>query len=234
MNYEEVKIIYKRILRENSKKILTKNFVTIHNLRSVSQNDDEIIRKCHKTKISEHLEIRKTEDFIWWKCNLQNCHEKIQQYVVKCDFCQWNKISYNRQYDKITWLKALDASWTSVTMNFIMKLLLLKNSAWSVMFNSILMIVDWLTKYIMFIFFKKMMTASVLTYIILWELISNHRLSRKFIINKDKLFTSKFWETFTTKLEIKHKLSIVYYLWIDKQSEQMNQTVKTYLYHYIN
>jgi hypothetical protein len=36
------------------------------------------------------------------------------------------------------------------------------------------------------------MTASVLTYIILQELISNHELSKKFIIDRDKLFMSKF------------------------------------------
>ena len=47
-------------------------------------------------------------------------------------------------------------------------------------------------KYIMFILFKETVTASVLIYIILQELISNYKLLKKFIINKDKLFTSKF------------------------------------------
>jgi hypothetical protein len=46
----------------------------------------------------------------------------------------------------------------------------------------------------LFISFKKIATASVLMYMILQELISNHELLRKFIINKDKLFMSKFWK----------------------------------------
>ncbi len=43
-------------------------------------------------------------------------------------------------------------------------------------------------KYMMFISFRETATALILIYIILWKLISNHRLLKKFIINKDKLF----------------------------------------------
>ncbi len=67
-------------------------------------------------------------------------------------------------------------------------------------------------KYTMFISFRETVTALILIYIILWELISNYELSKKFIINKDKLFMSKFWEMFTAELKIKHKMLIVYYL----------------------
>jgi len=91
-----------------------------------------------------------------------------------------------------------------------------------------------LTKYTMFISFKKITTASVLMYIILQELINNHRLSKKFIINRDKLFTSKFWETLTAELRINHKMSMAYHSQTDEQSKWMNQTVKTYLRHYVN
>jgi len=119
-------------------------------------------------------------------------------------------------------------------MNFITKLPTSKNPAWGVKFNSILTIVDRLTKYTMFISFKKTTTASVLMYIILQELINNHELSKKFIINRNKLFTSKFWETLTAELEINHKMSTAYHSQTDGQSKQMNQMVKTYLRHYIN
>ena len=138
---------------------------------------------------------------------------------MKCNFCQQNKINCSKQYDRITQLNTLDTSWTLITMNFIVKLLSLKNSVWSVTFDSILMIVNQLTKYIMFIFFKKTATASVLIYIILWKLISRHKLSKKFIINKNRLFINKFWEMFTMKLKIKHKLSTVYYLQMNEQSK---------------
>ena len=86
----------------------------------------------------------------------------------------------------------------------------------------------------MFIPFKETATASVLTYTILQELINNHELSKKFITDRDKLFTSKFWETLTAELRINHKMSTAYHSQTDGQSKQMNQTVKTYLRHYVN
>jgi hypothetical protein len=86
----------------------------------------------------------------------------------------------------------------------------------------------------MFISFKKTTTASVLMYIILQELINNHKLSKKFITNRDKLFMSKFWETLTAELRIKHKMLTAYHPQTDEQSEQINQTVEMYLRHYVN
>ena len=63
-DYERVKIIHKEILKKNSERILTKNLVTIHYMKDVSQNNDNVIKKCHKTKISRHLEVRRTENFV--------------------------------------------------------------------------------------------------------------------------------------------------------------------------
>jgi len=103
-----------------------------------------------------------------------------------------------------------------------------------VKFDSILTIVDRMTKYTMFIPFKKTATASVLAYTILQELVNNHGLSKKFITDRDKLFTSKFWETLTAELKINHKMSTAYHPQTDEQSEQMNQTVEMYLRHYVN
>jgi len=88
-----------------------------------------------------------------------------------------------------------------------------------VKFNSILTIVDRLTKYTMFISFKKTVTASVLTYTILQELINNHGLSKEFITDRDKLFTSKFWKMLTAELRINHKMLMTYHSQTDEQSK---------------
>ncbi len=156
------------------------------------------------------------------------------KYIIKCDSCQHNKIQRDKCYNRVTWLNILNVLWESVIMNFIMKLSKFKNSAWEVRFDSILIIVNKLMKYMMFISFRETATASVLMYIILWELISNYELLKKFIINRDKLFMSKFWKMLTAELRIKHKMLMTYHLQTDKQSKWMNQTVKTYLWHYIN
>jgi hypothetical protein len=120
----------------------------------------------------------------------------------------------------------MNAPWESVTMNFITKLLTSKNSAWGVKFDSILTIVDRLTKYTMFISFKKTTTASVLMYIILQELINNHGLSKKFITDRDKLFTSKFWETLTAELRINHKMLTAYHSQMMSRANKWTRRLK--------
>ena len=76
-DYERVKIIHKKILRENSEKILTKNLVTTHHMKGVSQENDNVIRECHKIKVNEHLKIRRIKDLVQQKHNLQNCHKRV-------------------------------------------------------------------------------------------------------------------------------------------------------------
>ena len=206
----------------------------MYKVKQASLMNKELIQVCHNNRADKHLEVKRTEDLIQRRHNISNLKDWITEYIVRCNLCHKNKIQRDKRYDKVTRLNTPDASWESVTMNFIMKLLTSKDLAWEVKFDSILTIVDRLTKYTMFISFKKTTTASVLMYIILQELISNHGLSREFIIDRDKLFTSKFWKTLTVKLRIRQKMLTAYHSQMNKQSEWMNQTVETYLRHYIN
>jgi len=233
-DHKEVEKIHTEILSEDEKEVLTKGLTATYKVKQTSLTDEELIQVCHNNRVNEHLEVKRTEDLIQRRHNISNLRDWIIKYIIRCNSCHKNKIQRDKEYDKVTWLDALNAPWESVTMNFITKLPTLKDSAWGVKFNSILTIVDRLIKYTMFISFKKTVTASVLTYTILQELINNHGLSKKFITNRDKLFTSKFWETLTAELEINHKMLTAYHSQTNKQSKQMNQTVKTYLRHYVN
>jgi len=203
-------------------------------VKQASLTDEELIWVCHNNRANKHLEVKRTENLIQRRHNISNLKDQITEYIVKCNSCHRNKIQRDKRYDEVTQLNTPNMPWESITMNFIMKLLTSKNSAWGVKFNSILTIVDRLIKYTMFISFKKTTTASVLMYTILQELVNNHRLSKKFITDRDKLFTSKFWEMLTAELRINHKMLTAYHPQTNEQSKQMNQTVETYLRHYVN
>ena len=66
------------------------------------------------------------------------------------------------------------------------------------------------------------------------KIVSNHKLSQNIISDKDKLFTSKFWNTWTRLLGTKVKLSTAYHLQTYRQTKRTNQTLEQYLWHYIN
>ncbi len=221
-DHKGVKKIHIKILSEDNKKILTKDLAAMYKVKQALLTDEELIQVCHDDKADEHLEVKRTEDLVQRRHNISDLRDWITEYIVRCNSCHRNKIQRDKRYDRVTQLDTLNASWESVIMNFITKLSTSKNPAWGVKFDSILTIVDRLTKYTMFISFKKTTTAPVLMYTILQELINNHRLSKKFIINRDKLFTSKFWETLTAELRINHKMLTAYHSQTDEQSKQMN------------
>jgi len=207
-----VKVIYAKILHKDEQETLMKDLAATFKMKNTFLIDEKLIKVCHNSWADEHLEVKHMKDLIWRRCNVDDFQNWITEYIVRCDSCWCNKIQRDKYYDKITRLNASDVLWESVIMNFIIKLLKSKNLTWKVRFDSILIIVNRLMKYMMFISFKETVTASILTYIILQELISNHRLSKKFITDRDKLFMSKFWEMLTAELRIKYKMLIIYYL----------------------
>ena len=59
-------------------------------------------------------------------------------------------------------------------------------------YNSILVVVDRLIKYIYFILFIETSTVEDLIYIFIKIVVGNYRILDEIILDRDKLFTSKF------------------------------------------
>ena len=154
LDHEKVKWVHTEILfKENE--ILTKKLAATYRVKNASLMNNKLIQKCHDSWADEHLRVKRTENLIWWRCNISDLRNWVTKYIIKCELCWRNKIQRDKQYNKITWIDVLSRSWKSVTMNFITKLSSSKNLAWRVQFDSILTIVNRLTKYMMFISFKK-------------------------------------------------------------------------------
>ena len=61
-----------------------------------------------------------------------------------------------------------------------------------VVYDSILVIIDRLTKYVYFILYKEASTIEELAYIFVKWIVANHGILDKIISDRDKLFTSNF------------------------------------------
>ena len=72
------------------------------------------------------------------------------------------------------------------------KLLPLKELMINIVFDSIIVVVDRLIKDIIFILFKEAATINKLVYIFLRDILAEYMLLDKLIIDRDKLFISKF------------------------------------------
>jgi transposase InsO family protein len=61
-----------------------------------------------------------------------------------------------------------------------------------------------------------------------------HGLSREFITDRDVRFTSAFWQEVTELLGTRAVMSSSFHPQTDGQTERVNQTVETYLRHYVS
>jgi hypothetical protein len=97
-----------------------------------------------------------------------------------------------------------------------------------------LVIVDRLTKYIYFIPWKKTGTAEDTVYIFYRYIYTNYRIPEEIVSDRDTRFISAFWKLLIGLIGTCQAISTVFYLQTDRQTEQTNQTLETYLYYYIN
>ena len=119
-------------------------------------------------------------------------------------------------------------------MDFITKLPTSKDSATSVIYNSILIVVDRLIKQVYFFLYKEIQTVEQLVDIVYRNVASIYIQPEEQIIDRDIKFTSKFQQALIKRLGVNSKLSTVYYLQTDSQIERLNQIIEQYLRSYIN
>ena len=88
----------------------------------------------------------------------------------------------------------------SVSIDFVVKLLELEELIIKVVYDSILVIVDRLTKFTYFMPYQEKLTVEDLAYTVKKVLLGNYQMPREFILDYNKLFILKFQKTLAIKL----------------------------------
>ena len=118
-------------------------------------------------------------------------------------------------------------------MDFVTGLPILKNWKGD-SYNSILVIIDWLTKMVHYEPVKVIIDASCLAEVIIDVILRHHGLPDSIVNDRDLLFISKFWSLLCYFLDIKRRLSTVFHLQTDRQTKRQNSTIKAYLQAFVN
>ena len=193
-----------------------------------------MISDHHNGPLLGHPGRDKTIELIQQRYQFPNMRKAVADYIRQCTTCGQNKLTGHKPYGEQQQIEAPQQAWQEITMDFIVKLPLSKDTITDIKYDSILVVVDRLMKYVHFIPWKEKGNAKDLAKVILKEIIANHRIPQSIISNRNKLFTSKFWNTWTQQLDTKVKLLTAYHPRTDGQTEQTNQTLEQYLRHYIN
>jgi len=176
----------------------------------------EIIRLHHDTPIGEHRGQWKTVELVthnfWWP----GITKKVKQYVEGCDACQRNKNCMEQPAGKLMPDSIPEKSWTHISADFITKLPLAQR------YDSILVVVDRLTKMVHFISTTEKMSAEGLARLFrdnVWKL---HGLPESIILDREPQFAAGLMRELNKMLGIKSKLSTAFHLQTDGQTERVN------------
>ena len=98
-----------------------------------------------------------------------------------------------------------------IAFNFIVKLPVLQEPVTQQYYNTILVVIDKLTKYGKFVPYSEGLTAEELAYAIYKNVVADHGLPTQIITDRDKLVVSKFWQSLMDLIGVQHKLSMAYH-----------------------
>ena len=195
---------------------------------------ENIIRDHHDDPVQKFPKISKTMEFISRDFVFPKMRFQMETYIKNCVLCQQNKSAKHARYGQIKFAPVPTLQWHDVTMDFVVKLPKSKNPTTQEIYDSIMVMVDKLTKYALMILFKKSYKADQLGFILLDKLIKDHGIPASITLNKNKFFTSNYWKTLISAIGTKLRMSTIYHPETDKQTEKINQSMETYFKHYVN
>ncbi|GJT51248.1 putative reverse transcriptase domain-containing protein [Tanacetum coccineum] len=183
-----------------------------------------IMHESHKSKYSIHPGSDKMyqdlKKLYWWP----NIKAEIATYVSKCLTCAKVKAEHQKPSGLLQQPEILEWKWEKITMNFVSGLLRTLRG-----YDSIWVIVDWLTNSAHFLPMKKTDSMEKLTRLYLKEIVCRHGVPVSIIPDRDSRFASRFWRSLQKALGTDVNISTAYHPETDGQSERTIQTLEDML-----
>ena len=152
----------------------------------------------------------------------------IQCYCHNCIECQKAKPAHHKPFGLLNPLPVPLEPWHTVTMDFITDLPL-SSTYGSTTWDSILVVVDKLTKMAHYIPVRKIMSVADFIEVFIQEVVKHHGVPEVLVTDRDKLFTLEKWTSFCFHMRCRRNLSTAFHLQTDGQTERQNQSLEAYL-----
>jgi len=147
-----------------------------------------------------------------------------KEYVKICVVCQQTKYSTQPPTGLLQPLPIPSQIWQDIAMDFITGLPMTHGC------SVIMVVIDRLSKFAHLIPLLANFTAAKVAEAFIKQVVSIHGLLQSIVSDRDKIFTSKFWEQCCTKHGISLARSFAYHPEIDGQTEVLNRCLEMYLH----
>nr|GEU46383.1 reverse transcriptase domain-containing protein [Tanacetum cinerariifolium] len=183
-----------------------------------------IMKESHKSKYLIHSGSGKMyqdiKQLYWWP----NMKANIATYVNKCLTCSKVKAEHQKPSGLLVQPEILKWKWEKITMDFITKLLKTTNG-----YGTIWVIVDRLTKSAHFLSMRENDPIEKLMKLYMKEVVTRYGVLVSIIFERDRRFTSLFWQALHKALGTQLNMSTAYHPETDGQSERTIQTLEDML-----
>ncbi|KAA8546750.1 hypothetical protein F0562_003179 [Nyssa sinensis] len=198
---------------QNGKIFLSPNSTLIH----------LILTDSHSSPIGGHFGFHKTlhrinQSFIWPKMR-----QALKDFLKTCEVCQQYKADCMKPAGLLQPLPIPTQSWIDVSMDFIEGLPMANGH------SVIMVVVDRLTKYAHFVPMKHPFSAASVARAFVANVVRLHGVPASIVSDRDKVFTSHFWQALFRLQGTKLCMSSSYHPQTDGQSEVVNRTLEQYL-----
>ena len=170
----------------------------------------ELISRHHDDPLAGHFGIEKTCKLLAQKYYWPTLRHNVEAYVKGCDICLASKAVCHKPYGDLQLLPIPTHRWKNLSMDFVTGLPV--SIDWKGdSYDSILVIVDRLTKMVHYEPVKITLDAPGLAEVIIDVVVRHHGLPDSIVTDWGSLFTSKFWSLLCYFLGIKQRLSTAFH-----------------------
>lgn len=187
-----------------------------------------VIKEMHDIPMAGHRGVRKTQELVgrqfWWPTLRQD----VAEYVSTCDLCQRMKSCNQKRAGLLQPLPIAKGPWTSVSMDLITGLPKSRG------YDSVLVFVDRLTKYVILVPTVATLDAAGFAELFVDNVISYHGVPDEVVSDRGPQFNNVFWSSVSALLGMKNCLSTAYHPESDGQTERTNRILEDVLRHFVS
>eukprot|EP00253_Pinus_taeda_P015686 PITA_15686 len=183
-----------------------------------------ILNEFHTSHYTGHPGYQKMvvalrKEYYWPKMK-----QEVAEYLARCLECQQIKAEHMHLAGLLQPLPIPEWKWEIISMDFITGLPRTKKNH-----DSIMVVVDKLSKAAHFIPVQSTYKAVQITHIFMQNVFKLHGLPKVIISDRDVKFTSAFWRTLFAELGTQLNFSTAYHPQTDGQTERVNQVLEDML-----
>ena len=170
----------------------------------------KVISYYHNDLLAKHFSIAKTRELVGQKYYWSSLRKNVKIYIREYNICLTSKTVHHKPYKNLqSWLIPTH-QWINLSIDFVTSLPL--STDWkNNNYNSILVIIDQLTKMVHYKLVKVTINTLGLAEVIIDVVLQCHDLSDSIISDWEVIFTSKFWSSFCYFFGIKQRFSTAFY-----------------------